>query len=259
MPITVNGTEIPDAVVDQEVQYHSAASLDEARQAAARALVVRRLLLDEAERQGFTGASATADESAEDAAIRELLEGAIQIPDADEAALRRYYENNKAKFRSPDLFEAAHILFPAAPNDEEARRSAKQKALDVIQLLIDDPDRFADLARELSACPSAAQGGNLGQIQRGQTVPEFETFLCHLLPGTLCPVPVPTPFGFHVLRLDRRVDGQDLPFDVVRERIASYLREASWRRALHQYVLILAGRSDVSGIDLASAASPLVQ
>ena len=51
---------------------------------------------------------------------------------------------------------------------------------------------LAELAQQLSACSSAAQGGNLGQISRGQTVPEFETFLFNLEPGQICPVPVGT-------------------------------------------------------------------
>jgi len=259
MPITVNGTEIPDTVVDQEVQYHPAATLEDARESAARALVVRQLLLDEARSLGHIGASAAGDETADDAAIRELLESAIQLPDADEATCRRYYDNNKAKFRSADIFEAAHILFAAAPDDDEARKTAKQQALETIQILVEQPERFAELARSLSACPSREQGGSLGQITRGQTVPEFETFLYHLLPGTLCPVPVPTPFGFHVLRLDRRIDGRELPFEMVHERIAGYLHDASWRRALHQYIQVLAGRSEVTGIALSAAGSPLVQ
>ncbi|HYG89884.1 MAG TPA: peptidylprolyl isomerase [Azospirillum sp.] len=259
MPIIVNGTEIPNTAVDQEVQYHPAPTLDAAREEAARALVVRQLLLDEARKLGHTGESTAGDETREDAAIRELLDSEIRIPDADEETCRRYYENNKATFRSPDIFEAAHILFPASPDDEDARKAAKQQALDTIQDLVEQPERFAELARERSACPSKAQGGSLGQITRGQTVPEFETFLYHLLPGTLCPVPVPTPFGFHVLRLDRRIDGRELPFEMVRERIAVYLHDASWRRALHQYIQLLAGQGEVTGVALPAAASPLVQ
>lgn len=259
MPITVNGTEIPDSAVDQETQYHPAASLELARAEAARALVVRQLLLDEARALGHMGAVANGEESPEDAAIRSLLDSEVHVPEADEATCRRYYENNKAKFRSPDIFEAAHILFPAAADDEDGRKAARQKALDTIQILVDQPDRFAELARDLSACPSKAQGGSLGQITRGQTVPEFETFLYHLMPGTLCPVPVPTPFGFHVLRLDRRIDGRELPFEMVQERISDYLQDASWRRAVHQYIQVLAGQGEVTGIELPAADSPLVQ
>jgi parvulin-like peptidyl-prolyl isomerase len=104
-----------------------------------------------------------------------------------------------------DLLEAAHMLFPAAPDDAEATARAKQHAAAALTEVLAAPQRFSDLARELSACSSAAQGG---QITRGQTVPEFETFLFNLEPGQIWPVPVKTRFGHDVLRLDRRIDGR---------------------------------------------------
>jgi peptidyl-prolyl cis-trans isomerase C len=111
----------------------------------------------------------------------------------------------------------------------------------------------------MSACPSAAQGGNLGQITPGQTVPEFETFLYNLEEGQICPVPVKTRFGYHVLRLDRRIEGRQLPFEAVRDKIAEYLREHVWRRAISQYLQLLVGEAEIRGIELNGASSPLVQ
>lgn len=259
MTISVNGTVIEDRVIDQEVQYHPAATRDEARFAAARALVVKHLLLTEAGRLGQTGVSAREGESLEEAAIREHLEQAVLIPEPDDGTCRRYHDNNINRVRSPDLFEACHILFPAAADDHAARQEARRKATDTLQILVAAPHRFAELARSLSACPSAAVGGSLGQVTRGQTVEELETFFHHLVPGTLCPVPVPSRYGYHVLRLDRRELGRTLPFAAVKDRIASYLRDSAWRRAVHQYLQILVGRATIKGIDLKGAASPLVQ
>ena len=119
--------------------------------------------------------------------------------------------------------------------------------------------RFAELAQQLSACPSAAQGGNLGQITRGQTVPEFETFLFNLEEGQICPVPVKTRFGYHVLRLDRRIEGRQLPFEAVRDKIADYLHQRVWRQAVSQYLQLLVGQAEIRGIELKGASSPLVQ
>ena len=72
-------------------------------------------------------------------------------------------------------------------------------------------------------------------------------------------MPVPTRYGYHVLRLDSREAGRLLPFDAVRERVARYLEEAAWRTAVRQYLQILVGRADIEGIALTGAASPLVQ
>jgi peptidyl-prolyl cis-trans isomerase C len=145
------------------------------------------------------------------------------------------------------------------PEDAAATTQAKQQAAAALAEVVAAPQRFGDLARELSACPSAAQGGNLGQITRGQTVPEFETFLYNLEPGQICPVPVKTRFGYHVLRLDRRIEGRQLPFEAVKDKIAEYLREHVWRRAVSQYLQLLVGQAEIRGIALNGASTPLVQ
>jgi peptidyl-prolyl cis-trans isomerase C len=94
---------------------------------------------------------------------------------------------------------------------------------------------------------------------RGETTPEFETFLIAMEPGQICQTPVPTRYGVHVLRLDRRIAGETLPFDAVRNRIATYLEERTWRRAVAQYIALVAGQARIAGFDLPAATSPLVQ
>ena len=90
-------------------------------------------------------------------------------------------------------------------------------------------------------------------------MPEFETFLFNLEPGQICPVPVKTRFGYHVLRLDRRIEGRQLPFEAVSDQIAAYLREHVWRRAVSQYLQLLVGQAEIRGIALNGASTPLVQ
>ena len=264
MNITVNGETIAQSAIDAEVQYHPAADLEAARKAAAEALVIRALLRQAAGRMGLKPDDAPNEEDApergeEERLIAALLELVIIVPEADDSVCRRYYERNPRKFRSRDLFEAAHILFPAAPHDETARARAKAAAEATIAELTAAPERFGELARARSACSSKIQDGRLGQVSRGDTVPEFETFLCNLEEGQLCPVPVMTRYGAHVLRLDRRICGRELPFEIAKPRIADYLHERAWRRAVHQYLQLLIGGAEITGVTLSGATTPLVQ
>src|SRR5690606_35843457 len=110
-----------------------------------------------------------------------------------------------------------------------------------------------DLARTHSACPSAAQGGSLGQVSSEQTTPEFERALKALAPGGITPVPVETRYGFHIVRLDRRIDGQELPFEAVEQRIAEYLADSVRQRATAQFIARLVSTATVTGIDLPGA------
>jgi peptidyl-prolyl cis-trans isomerase C len=90
-------------------------------------------------------------------------------------------------------------------------------------------------------------------------VPEVETFVFQLEEGQLCPVPVRSRYGYHVLRVERRVCGRPLPFEAVNEKIAAFLEDRVWRQAVRQYIELLIGSADIKGIDLKGSISPLVQ
>ena len=122
---------------------------------------------------------------------------------------------------------------------------------DLIAELTQSPRRFEALAREFSACNSRANGGRLGQIAPGETVPEFETVLYALEDGAIAPDPVQSRFGAHVLRLDARARGETLPFDYVQERIAAYLTERAWRRDVARYIDGLVARAEIEGLEIA--------
>jgi len=255
--VSVNGVAIARDAIVREMQHHPASKPIAAWQQAARALVIRELLLQEARRLGVVPQPASDGsgrrETDEEAMMRGLIEREVAVPESDDDTCQRYYDRNRARFRSPDIFEASHILFAALPADKEAHAKAHDDAAAALAELRERPDRFADLARLHSRCPSAAQGGNLGQITRGQTTPEFEQALTALTPGQLCEAPVATHYGFHVIRLDRKHEGRMLPYEVVAGRIADYLRESVRRRADAQYVARLVTAARIEGIELAGA------
>ncbi|MGI9356712.1 MAG: peptidylprolyl isomerase [Rhizobiaceae bacterium] len=261
--VSVNGVVIPEPEIMAEAQHHPAKNPGSALREAAQALVVKELLLQEAKSRGCEGDSqadaAGKKEAEDDAAIRLLVESEVDVPVAQERECRRYYDNNKQRFRSQTIFEARHILLPAPAIDESKRPKARQLAETLITEVTSDPSKFASLAQEFSACPSNAQGGSLGQITKGDTVTEFEDVLEDMGEGELRTTPVETPFGFHVVMLERKIPGAVLPFEHVCERISAWLQAASWSRAVSQYVGILAGQADIKGVDLPGSDSPLVQ
>lgn len=262
--IAVNGRTIDEADILAEAQHHPASNPGEALAAAARALVVRELLVQEARRLGIDAAACPRDddersETQDESAIRLLVEREVDVPEATEAECRRYYDNNPAQFRSDALYEVRHILFAARADDKPSRTAAKAEAERLVAVLGDHPGEFAALARAFSACPSREHDGNLGQIGPGSTVPEFERALDRAAATGLLPAPVESRFGFHVVSLDRRIPGEALPFDIVRERVAAWLEAASWSRAVSQYIAVLAGRAGITGIDIGAAEGPLIQ
>lgn len=227
-PVTVNGVVIPAEAIAEEAQNHPVPKGKPgwAWRAAARALVLREVLLQEAKARQIVPAPVELAEgqweTEEEALIRQLLETAIAPAPVDEMKLRAIYENSPDRFRGPSLFEAAHILFPAPPGDAAARTAARMDAERVLAELQDVPLRFAALAAEYSACPSRSNGGLLGQLASGDTVPEFEAALVGMEEGAISREPVESRYGFHLIRLDAQARGEILPFAAV----LPHLREA---------------------------------
>lgn len=250
--VRVNGVEITPEAISQEIQHHPAPDLETAWVEAARALAVRALLLQEARRLGIEP-DAEADEvgrveDVDDALVRILLEEAVEPAQAGEAECRRYYDANADRFRTPDLFEAAHILIEPEGQDDAAWAAAEVRARGIITRIGDDPAAFAEAARSLSACASAQQDGSLGQARRGELVPPVQQALEALGEGSTGREPVRSRFGWHVLRLQRRIPGQVLPFEIVGPRIADMLEARSWSVAAARYVAELAARGRVEGV-----------
>ena len=262
-PVTVDGVLISEAAIAREAQHHPADTPAAARQAAASALVVRQLLLAEAERLAVVAEPEIDDagrrETEEEALISTLLRREVVVPTADAVAARRYYAANRQRFSTPPLFEARHILFAADARAPDSYAAAVAKAEETLSVLCGEPEAFPALAESLSACPSAKNGGNLGQVTADQLTPAFAEALAAAVPGRVHERPVTTPYGVHLIYLEQRIDGRQLPFELVEARIRDFLEARVWQHAVRQYVGILIGRAAVTGVTLTSADSPLVQ
>ena len=179
----------------------------------------------------------------------------IATPKPTEAECRRYCEHQRHELAVGDLVHARHILFQVVPGvNVVALRARAERALNELSR---EPERFAAMAK--SNCSSGKHGGNLGQIGRGDTVPEFERALFRLGPTGILPEVVKTRYGLHVVAADTRILGNILPFEEARERVCKRLKQSVEARALLQYISFLAGRAEIVGIDLQRATSPLVQ
>ena len=191
---------------------------------------VRGLLLQRAAQLGMQGA--------EDEMIERLLEREVADAEPADADCRRYYQQNPRRFTAGELVDASHILFAVTPRVPPERLRAK--AAEVHAAASREPQRFAQLAGEYSNCPSAAQGGSLGQVGRGDTVPEFEQALLEGERLGVLPELVTTRYGFHVVLIARRIPGRVLPYEEARDEVAAFLRRRGTERAIGEYVRRLA-------------------
>ncbi|WP_426663598.1 peptidylprolyl isomerase [Rhodanobacter aciditrophus] len=216
---------------------------------------VHELLRQRALELGLLEADAGAEAGAE--AVEQLLAREVRVPEPTPEECRRWYDAHPERYRSGELVHARHILFQVTPGTPVPAIRAVAEAM--LQELLAQPQLFEARAREKSNCPSGAQGGQLGQLQRGASVPEFEKAVFEGSQLGILPGLVNTRYGFHIVAVDRRIPGEQLPFVAVAGRVERELRAAAERRALGQYVRVLAGQAALEGVELEAAASPLVQ
>ncbi|MGZ5920222.1 MAG: peptidylprolyl isomerase [Rhizomicrobium sp.] len=263
LPIKLNGVVLPSHMIAAEAQHHPSQSPPLAFQAAARAIIIRTLLLEEAKRDGIVAEPAFVApgkrELPDEACIRAFIETRIPVVEPEEPQCRAFYDADPSRFRSPDLFEASHILFLAHPHDAKAYAEAVARAEEIIAELSRSPGKFEAIARERSECDSRANGGRLGQIVRGETVPEFEQALQKLDEGQVAATPIQSRYGAHVLKLDARARGEILPFEYVREKISDYLAERQWRRDAAAYIERLVSQAHIEGVEMSPANVAKVQ
>lgn len=255
MSITINDRIISDDMIEREAAFHAGVAAPHS--AAAHALAVRALLLDRASSLGIIEAAALDDDEACERAIAEVLAREAPVPEPTEPECRKYYDSHPAEFVSGELVEASHILLAVLANAplDAIRRQAEA----LLKQAVAAPETFDALARQFSNCSSSAEGGNLGQLTRGATVPEFEQAVFDseavgVLPRLIC-----TRYGFHLVKIAHRVAGQKVAFERVADQIAARLSEKVQLKAAEQYVRMLASRARIAGVDLGATGSLLVQ
>lgn len=135
--------------------------------------------------------------------------------------LREKYSELTDQLTTPETRNASHILLTVdEKNNDEA---VKKKILD-LKKRIEQGEDFSTIAREFSQDPgSVADGGELGDIERGAMVPPFEDALFNMQPGEVSD-PVKTQFGWHIIKLHSVQGGETKTFDQARDEIEKELK-----------------------------------
>ncbi|MGE0350832.1 peptidylprolyl isomerase [Hydrogenophaga sp.] len=226
------------------------------------------LLRQQAVRAGllprYTGLSAPEPDADTRAAIEALLEAEVHSPEPGADECRRHYEAHKPRFVIGQALHVRHILFavtPGVPVNALAQRA--EAALLELSRQGAPADRFAQLAAELSNCPSSAQGGDLGWITPQDCAPELARALFlqndAIQAVGLHPRLVHSRFGLHIVEVLERQEGRLPDFAELQAQIGARLALQSQATALRQYLQLLVGQAQLEGVELEGADTPLVQ
>lgn len=173
-------------------------------------MIIRELILQEASKDGIENTPAVKEKLDElkkrlvvEAYLKKKVEEQAKVSDED---LKKFYDQNKEKFKSGDQVKASHILV-----------KSEKEAKDVIAQL-KAGGNFEELAKKLSTDGAAAKGGDLGWFSKGSMIPEFEKVAFAMKENETSGV-VKTKFGFHVIKLTGKRAAGERSFEDVKEQI----------------------------------------
>lgn len=149
------------------------------------------------------------------------VEQSVTVSDAQ---LHQAYAASMDNFRTPERVKVRHILFMTQGKSDDVKKAQLAKAQGVLKQLRAGAD-FADLARKNSEDPgSAAKGGDLGYIVRGQTVPEFEKTAFNAKVNDISDI-ITTEYGYHIIQVQEKQAARVVPFEEVKNQIAEELKK----------------------------------
>lgn len=133
---------------------------------------------------------------------------AMEQVSVEDKEVEAYYNVNKEQFKEPETVIAKHILVETFDKANEIKKEISQGMT------------FEDAAKKYSSCPSKEQGGNLGRFGKGQMVPEFEEAAFTLDIGIVSE-PVKTQFGYHLIKVEDKLQGKIKSFEEVKDGVKS--------------------------------------
>ena len=185
------------------------------------------------------------------------LEAGVTVTQDD---LRSYYEQHRDQYKTPEQVKVSHILIktplPGPDNkvDEKGVAEAQHRAEDLLKQ-VKSGSNFEDLAKKYSEDPgSAKQGGSLGWIGRGQTVPEFEKAAFSLPKGQMSDL-VKSSYGFHIIRVDDKQEAHAKSLDEVKSEIEPIVKHQLADQAAQKKAGELLKQARSQGMDAAAAAA----
>src|SRR6202166_3756303 len=183
------------------------------------------------------------------------IQSGIQITRDD---LQTYYNQHRDQYRIAEQAKVSHILIktplPGADGkvDEKGVTEAQRRAEDLLKQLKGGA-KFEDLAKKYSEDPgSAKEGGSLGWIGKGRTVPEFEKAAFSLPKGQISDL-VKSSYGFHIIRVDDRQDAHMKTLDEVKDQIEPLLKQQKAQQLAQKQADDFFQQAKTQGMDAAAA------
>jgi parvulin-like peptidyl-prolyl isomerase len=154
--------------------------------------------------------------------------------DATDAELRERYNREKERYRLP---ERAHLreVVVLRPEKESQVAEARQRAADIAAAARQPGTDFANLAKTMSESGTRDKGGELGEIARGDLVPELDKEVFNAQSGAILG-PIETKSAWHIMKVEQRLPSEVPAFESIKDKLRRDASEETFQRDYKAYI-----------------------
>lgn len=178
-------------------------------------------------------------------AIQKLIEEEIASKVAlSDKELKKYYKNNTKEFATPAKVKARHILIKSQSDASESDQKEAKDKIEAAQKRLEDGEKFAKVAKDVSEGPSSKKGGDLGFFSKGRMVKGFEDAAFGLEPGEVSDV-VKTRFGYHLIKVEDKKPASQKSFEEVKGNLKKKMKNERVKKEMDSYLKNLKKEADI--------------
>ena len=153
--------------------------------------------------------------------------------DLDDRELRERYDREKEHYRLPERAHLREIVI-VRPDNPSLVDAAHQKANDIVAAVKGGAD-FAKTAMTSSESGTKDKGGDLGEVNRGELLPDLDKAVFNAAPGAIIG-PIETKSGWHILKVEQRLPSEVPAFESVKDKLRKDVSDETFQRDLKAYL-----------------------
>ncbi|HEX8153403.1 MAG TPA: peptidyl-prolyl cis-trans isomerase [Thermoanaerobaculia bacterium] len=154
--------------------------------------------------------------------------------DLSDAELRERYNREKEQYRLPERAKLREIVI-LKPSDESKLEEARTRATEVAAAARLANADFAKLATTMSESGTKEQGGSMGEVAKGELLPDLDKAVFNANAGTVVG-PIESRAAWHIMKIEERLPSEVPGFDTVKERLRREANDETFQRDLKAYI-----------------------
>ncbi|HEX6087513.1 MAG TPA: peptidylprolyl isomerase [Thermoanaerobaculia bacterium] len=168
---------------------------------------------------------------------RKVFARELRRSEMSDADLRERYNREKESYRLPERAHLREIVI-LKPEDPAKAEEARQRAAEVAEAARKPGTDFKNVAATMSESGTRDKGGDLGEVAKGDLVPDLDKAVFSAQAGTILG-PLETKSAWHIMLVEQRLPSEVPAFESIKDRFRRDATEETFQRDYENYIAAL--------------------